>query len=338
MSPEEQAEIFRICLQAIEEGSATLDQCAARYPAMADLREMLEVSLLAQQMPRVTLPTAATRRGISGWLRLPLALTVGLLIALGTGGVLVQASQSALPGDTLYGIKRSVERVQLSMANDQSRPAVMSTIATTRLNELSTMIDRGVPVAASFWNDVTSSLYIAASVQIDPAIRDDLYARGEGTLYQLKQTGNRPDLADSLDVLLKTIVTPTPTLPSLPETLSSPTASPTSSLTPEATMTVVTATATVEVTLSPSPSATLIAGPTAMALPSLSPSSTPNLEPLRAAIRACVTDRQILQPLLVKIDVDQLGAFINEVKAQSGKKIQAACANQLIAIAQTMGN
>src|SRR5215468_6126242 len=120
MSPEEQAEIFRICLQAIERGSETIDQCVARYPAMTDLREMLEVSLRAQRLPRVTLPAAqkrsleqrllsqlsarplselAVRRGASQWVRLALAPIVTVLVALGTGGVLVQASQSALPGD-----------------------------------------------------------------------------------------------------------------------------------------------------------------------------------------------------------------------------------------------
>ncbi|HLY25278.1 MAG TPA: hypothetical protein VKQ72_02995, partial [Aggregatilineales bacterium] len=205
---------------------------------------------------------------------------------------------------------------------------VLSTIALTRLDELSTLMDRGEPVAPSFWNDVTSSLYIAASEQSDPALRAKLYVAGKQTLDRLSQTGNRPDLAGSLDAVLKSVVTPTPTEMEA-------TASPL----PTATNTANVASATVKpaspintntMTASASPTSTLTSTPQS--------SPSPIFDQLRSALNSCVTDKAMIQSLTVKINAGQLGAFINEVRAQSGKKIPAACANDLIRIAQSLSH
>ncbi len=70
--------------------------------------------------------------------------------------------------------------------------------------------------------------------------------------------------------------------------------------------------------------------------PPITPTATPTPSPdsLRQKTEACVTDQGILTSLNAKIDSQQWVAFINEVEAQSDKKITTDCANQMIQIAK----
>ncbi|HLY24918.1 MAG TPA: alpha-amylase family glycosyl hydrolase [Aggregatilineales bacterium] len=85
-----------------------------------------------------------------------------------------------------------------------------------------------------------------------------------------------------------------------------------------------TATPTATFTLTPSNTPTFT--------PTFTP--TPSFDSLKAKIAACVSDSGIQNSLLVKINADALSDFISEVKAQSGKKISATCADQMTALAQ----
>ncbi len=51
---------------------------------------------------------------------------------------------------------------------------------------------------------------------------------------------------------------------------------------------------------------------------------------IRWRLSACVTDKGLLNSLSAKLDVGQYGAFVNEIQAQSGKKISTACSTELI--------
>lgn len=68
----------------------------------------------------------------------------GVLAATMLGGVSVAAASSALPGDTLYGLKTARERVVVALAQPgDERAAVHLGIARTRLAETTELLTRG---------------------------------------------------------------------------------------------------------------------------------------------------------------------------------------------------
>ncbi len=89
-------------------------------------------------------------------------------------------------------------------------------------------------------------------------------------------------------------------------------------------------------TLTPSPTNTPTDTPTNTPTatpsftPTLTPTSTPSLQTLLQQLKACVIDKGTLKSLTVKAAKGDIQALINEIKAQRGKKITAACADQLI--------
>jgi len=138
MNEDEHLAILIECLAAMEAG-ATVEQLLARYPAYAaQLGEPLRVAVrlraaanegpspaVEQQARAAFLARAAAMRPISPrvsparWLIRPLVsfVTVLVLVAVVGSGVF-GASAASLPGDPLYGVKRSVENLQLSLARD----------------------------------------------------------------------------------------------------------------------------------------------------------------------------------------------------------------------------
>lgn len=95
-------------------------------------------------------PVAA---GFGSWQRRIVAACAGAGIAVAGMGTVAVASTSALPGDTLYGVKRTVEDVRLSLARgDAARGAQYLSLAGTRLSEAERVVTSagGQPV-----NDAT---------------------------------------------------------------------------------------------------------------------------------------------------------------------------------------
>ncbi|TLQ44431.1 DUF5667 domain-containing protein [Streptomyces marianii] len=69
-------------------------------------------------------------------------LTVG--VAAGAFGGVAAASSDALPGDSLYGLKRGMEDLRLGMADDDAdRGGLYLDQASTRLNEVRRLMERG---------------------------------------------------------------------------------------------------------------------------------------------------------------------------------------------------
>ncbi|WP_335978500.1 DUF5667 domain-containing protein [Streptomyces sp. CA2R106] len=91
-------------------------------------------------------PAAALRR-FAPRSRLSRRLAVGGLtmgVAAGALGGVAAASTNALPGDSLYGLKRSMEDIKLDMAgSDASRGKVYLDMASTRMQEARRLMDRG---------------------------------------------------------------------------------------------------------------------------------------------------------------------------------------------------
>ncbi|MFG3341604.1 DUF5667 domain-containing protein [Glycomyces sp. NPDC048151] len=87
---------------------------------------------------------------------------LAIVAALLTGTVAVSgvsaASGDALPGDSLYGVKRSTERAQLALAgNDLGRAQLYLEFARTRIQEASEVVGDDAAVASAL-SDATSEL------------------------------------------------------------------------------------------------------------------------------------------------------------------------------------
>ncbi|MBV9025160.1 MAG: hypothetical protein JO362_15530 [Streptomycetaceae bacterium] len=87
-------------------------------------------------------------------------LTVG--VAAGALGGVATASTNALPGDTLYGLKRGMEDLRLGMAGgDADRGKVLLDMASTRMQEALRLMERGRsgPLDADSVREVGNALF-----------------------------------------------------------------------------------------------------------------------------------------------------------------------------------
>jgi hypothetical protein len=184
------AEILARCLTAIEGGEATIESCVAQYPDFANLGDLLYSSQLALKLPLNTLRDAAkadirermlakhravqvqarpAQRTISfsWWRRVAMPVAATLVILFGGGTALVRASDSALPGDGLYGLKRTVEQIELSLADHRAWPDLLYRDARIRLEEMSILTARSQPLTDAIIRDVAQSISAAVAVQPD---------------------------------------------------------------------------------------------------------------------------------------------------------------------------
>ncbi|MDN0193435.1 DUF5667 domain-containing protein [Streptomyces sp. S.PNR 29] len=101
-------------------------------PAQRRTRGAHRASPLGKLRPRSRLAKGLTAGGLS----------VG--VAAGALGGVAAASSDALPGDSLYGLKRSIEDVKLGLADgDGERGRVYLDQASTRLSEARRLMERG---------------------------------------------------------------------------------------------------------------------------------------------------------------------------------------------------
>jgi uncharacterized protein DUF5667 len=76
--------------------------------------------------------------------RLAAVAVLGVMVLVLGAGSAIAASSGALPGDPLYGVKRTVERVSLAMHRDPvGRAALHLQFADTRLHEVSALVLAG---------------------------------------------------------------------------------------------------------------------------------------------------------------------------------------------------
>ncbi len=190
-------EALNRCLRAIESGQISVEECIARFPQFSELGALLHTALLLSDLPRPPMPTAFTvrtqrrlqnhlrervratlrRRAASGRSllgRLAFFMGVFALIMFAGGAALVRAADSAVPGDTLYPIKRTTEQVNLAFADSSTRPAVLVTIAQTRVKEIGTLAERGQAVQSAWVDEMYASISRALDAAPDQAKRDQL--------------------------------------------------------------------------------------------------------------------------------------------------------------------
>ncbi|MBN1427556.1 MAG: hypothetical protein JXB07_04170 [Anaerolineae bacterium] len=172
-------EILDTCLARIRTEGWRVDDCLAHYPAYRDLLEPpLRIAVRLQQaqaiVPSARFKAEASERLRSRlqssrraplarstiranaithpirriftpgkWRTLPAALGLVVLFSACTTGV-VHASDSASPGDPLYGVDRGVEQVWMSLTpNSDKKLTLQVTFADERLLETETLAGRG---------------------------------------------------------------------------------------------------------------------------------------------------------------------------------------------------
>ncbi len=109
---------------------------AARARGMARLRERLASAPPLPERRRLRLPRSVA---------IPLAAALALaLVVLGGGGVAAVAAADAVPGDSLYWIKRTKESVMLGLSrSDDERARMHAELAGVRGEEMGRLIDQG---------------------------------------------------------------------------------------------------------------------------------------------------------------------------------------------------
>ncbi|MDW8326129.1 MAG: DUF5666 domain-containing protein [Anaerolineales bacterium] len=159
------------CLRAMEAG-ATLEAVLARHPQLADeLRPMLTAVQSVRPMQPLRVPRQSeeasharfmararelrrshSRAARGRWSRFSLVPRLALaVLALALGGFgVVTASTNSLPGDPLYGVKRTVEQAQLSLAPAEARPALEREFEQRRLAETQAVLTQQREVEVEF--------------------------------------------------------------------------------------------------------------------------------------------------------------------------------------------
>ena len=167
-------EILIQCIEDIKAGKTSLADCLGRYPdvrrelepllrialsikeptdispsdafkirARVNLMEHIHASQSGKRAPR-SLSQASVRRGwYAGWAR-TVAILVAVILcisALGTGTA--YASQSSLPGDTLYPVKLGTEQLQRVITLDDAAEVELELkFASTRLEEIEAIANK----------------------------------------------------------------------------------------------------------------------------------------------------------------------------------------------------
>ncbi|MBC8511469.1 MAG: hypothetical protein H8D32_00620 [Dehalococcoidia bacterium] len=188
-------DIIANCIDEIQAGKCTLEDCLARYPSLSDeLRPLLKIAMGIQpeaatpspqfrQRARIRLLQAmqapAANRGragldIFGWLKPPAPgrrLSYALIVAtvvwalIVAGGTTVHASQDSLPDDTLYPVKTAVENLRLAVARTpEARASLHLELAERRVQEVAAQSSLGRTMSTSALEEV--------AVQTDAAIRE----------------------------------------------------------------------------------------------------------------------------------------------------------------------
>jgi hypothetical protein len=237
------------CLQALDEG-ADVESCLARFPSLVeDLRPILTAAVQAHSAAVLDVPEEATRRGKARLmqaaadmrarrnsvaapakfrLKLPefqlfsprfarLALTtfVMMVFLLSSGTGLVNAASSALPGDSLYTVKRSWEDVRLFLViNPDSRQQLATQFEEERVMEIEELYSEKRVVRVDFqgvvenqngkeWTVSGLKIELGDNVQVDETVQVG------STVQVIGETDDGVIKADQIVLVALPGVTPT---------------------------------------------------------------------------------------------------------------------------------
>lgn len=114
----------------------------------AETRERMRQRVLTAPPPEKPLALSSVRR-VGARARLAVAAAAVLCLLLSLTGMSVLLSRDALPGDPLYGVKRTTESASLGLTfDDESRALKHLEFAASRVAEMETLADRTAAPAA----------------------------------------------------------------------------------------------------------------------------------------------------------------------------------------------
>ena len=183
-------EILARCIDEVLSGRSTVEDCLLRYPELSsELKPLLEIALGIRPPKAVPSPefrgrlrsrlieemgpakVAEEGKEVShGWFISVLSLrAVAILllafIVLATGAGSVYAAQDSLPGDVLYPVKVSVEKLQIAVTvNPEDKAYLHLKLAQRRIDE--------VAIQVSLNRSLDVSGLATLSAQTDAALRE----------------------------------------------------------------------------------------------------------------------------------------------------------------------
>jgi cell division septation protein DedD len=255
------------CLDALTQGES-VDRILARYPdeaaqlrpllrtaaGLSELRlepsEAAKIKSRQQFMAQADLLRRTTPRKTMGFLpRFVTGLAAAALVAIVLSTGAVAASGSALPGDPLYGLKRTVEDVRLQSASSPAQhEALQREFEQRRVNETNQLLDAGREGEVEFTGtieEIQTKAWIVSSlvVQVDAntAIVGTPQINRVAEVHGVTGPGGLRATSISIESSGETDLTPTPEPIETPETTVTPeptkTTAPATPATPQATRT-----------------------------------------------------------------------------------------------------
>ncbi|HEY59855.1 MAG TPA: hypothetical protein G4N92_04085 [Anaerolineae bacterium] len=183
MKDKRYARVLAGCLQAIEQGKMSMDECLQRYHQYREeLQRLLIISDMLHNAPDVA-PDLHTRRAAkfellnslptrnisvtklkqnrSIWqtnqkpfkkrFAMSWVIIMATVLSLFSGAGAVYASSDAIPGDLLYPVKTAIEEIQLGISDDETDTILYLGFMDERLDEIAQLISDGdledIPVA-----------------------------------------------------------------------------------------------------------------------------------------------------------------------------------------------
>ncbi len=215
-------EIFEECLHAVQTGSASVEDCAERYPEFAALGTLLQQALALRALSAESLP-AAQRNALELRLRAAYALhnrrparwagrlfaaaaLIGILFGISV--LLAAIAAPSVPGDLLYGYKRAAE--DLSAAFSGTSAALLDERARERLREIEIVAVRDAAVTPALLEETAQSVQRALSALPEGERRDSLRARSLRTFQFVAQV-SPSSAAAALQLAQALLPTPAPT-------------------------------------------------------------------------------------------------------------------------------
>ncbi|MBI2853891.1 MAG: hypothetical protein HYX87_03095 [Chloroflexi bacterium] len=157
-------QILDECIDRMRNGES-IEQCLARFPEhLAELEPLLKVASCVSQISGLeasdtvkarvrclALDAARTssRRHSSGWFgwvrnRALVTAAAAILVLLFSGVGIVEASGGSLPGQPLYAVKTTVERVELALTrSDVGKAKLLAKFADRRVDEMDYLVSAG---------------------------------------------------------------------------------------------------------------------------------------------------------------------------------------------------
>jgi hypothetical protein len=117
-------------------------------------RERMRLRILHAQPPPAAAVATPLRSGARG--RLAVAMAAALCLVLSLAGMSLLLSRDALPGDALYGMKRTAESASLGLTfGNESKALKRLEFAVARISEMETLVDGGAAPLGSYLTALT---------------------------------------------------------------------------------------------------------------------------------------------------------------------------------------